>query len=182
MRKRHRCNMPPALRANHLVDIGSEQPGRQHAVSRHQEGACEIVSLPPHREPNRDAQSSVTPAETTTRSAPPSPQNWSSPCAHTSRPHPTTQRLVHKSAAAMHRNPSSQPRIATVSPFQSRGRHQPPPQQDPASPGRHPTRTSRTRAGHIGDQAPVSTYSLRWNRTSAHRVLQNGRLESSSSH
>ena len=38
------------------------------------------------------------PAETTTRSTPPSPQNWSSPCAHAPPAHPKGPRLVHKSA------------------------------------------------------------------------------------
>jgi hypothetical protein len=55
----------------------------------------------------------VTRAATTTRSAPPSPQNWSSPCAHTPRPHPTSPRLVHKSAPTDERNRRSQPYAAT---------------------------------------------------------------------
>src|SRR5262245_52954233 len=62
----------------------------------------------PHRGPTRGARSSVTHAETTTRSAPRSPQNWSSPCAHTPPPHPTGPPLVHKSAPTHRRTPRSQ--------------------------------------------------------------------------
>jgi hypothetical protein len=63
----------------------------------------------PHHGPSRGARSSVTRAARTTRSAPPWPQNWSSPCAHTPRRHPPGRRLVHKSAPADERTRRSHP-------------------------------------------------------------------------
>jgi hypothetical protein len=57
----------------------------------------------------------VTRAETTTQSAPPWPQNWSSPCAHMPRRHTTEPRLVHKSAPALRRTRRSQ-RYGTATP------------------------------------------------------------------